>query len=88
MKNDLRNKIIDIARTKKDGVYTKEGWHYFVKGGEVGYFGNSFKGIYISMGYFISPIWEYDFKLDRYENQKKYDKAIKELKRKEFKCQN
>ena len=46
MKVELWNKLVDLAESKKDGVYSKDGWHYFVKNNNVGYIGNKWKGIF------------------------------------------
>lgn len=83
MKVQLWNKLVDIAKTKKDGVYTKEGWHYFVKNGNIGYVGNKFEGIYFCYGMFRTPIWERDFSKGLYDNINIYNAKIKELKKKE-----
>ena len=83
MKVELWNKLVDLAESKKDGVYSKDGWHYFVKNNNVGYIGNKWEGIFYCYGFFRTSIWKFDSTQDRYEQFKLYDLKIKELKKKE-----
>lgn len=83
MKIELWNKLVDLAKTKKDGVYAKESWKYFVKDHNIGYVGNWFNGIYQIYGAFRTPIWEPDFYKDTYEKKKEFDLKIKELRKRE-----
>lgn len=83
MKIELWNKLVDLAKTKKDDVYTKEAWKYFVKDGNIGYIGNRWDGIYQVYGSFLTPIWEPDLSKDSYERTKEFDLKIKELRKRE-----
>ena len=83
MEVELWNKLVDLAKSKKDGVYSKEGWHYFVEDGNIGYFGNKSVGIFYSYDFFKTTIWEFDSTQDKHEQFKLYDLKIKELKKKE-----
>lgn len=83
MKVDFFNKLVDIAKTKKDGVYSKSGWKYLVKNGNIGYVGNWFDGLYQVYSAFHLSIWNRDCSKDSYESRKQFDLAIKELRKKE-----
>lgn len=84
MKIDLWNKLVDIAENKPNGVYTKEGWKYFVKNGNIGYIGNWFEGIYQVFGAFRTPIWSPDYSKDSYDKKKDFELKIKELRKREM----
>lgn len=83
MKREFWNKLVDLARTKKDGVYTKEAWKYFVKDGNIGYIGNRWDGIYQVYSAFHVSIWEPDLSKNSYERTKEFDLKIKELRKRE-----
>lgn len=83
MKVQLWNKLVDIAKTKENGVYTKEGWKYFVKNGNIGYVGNKFDGIFATFGIFRTQIWTPNYSKDSYERLNDFNIKIKELRKKE-----
>lgn len=83
MKVDFFNSLIDKAKTKADGVYSKQGWKYFVKNGNIGYVGNWFDGIYQVYSAFHISIWSRDYSKDSYEAKKEFNNMIKELRKKE-----
>lgn len=83
MKVQLWNKLVDIAKTKENGVYTKEGWKYFVKDGNIGYVGNKFDGIFQVYSAFHVAIWSPDYSKDSYERLKDFNNNIKELRKRE-----
>lgn len=83
MKVQLWNKLVDIAKTKENGVYTKEGWKYFVKNGNIGYVGNKSDGIFKIFGIFRTPIWTPNYSKDSYERLNDFNIKIKELRKME-----
>lgn len=83
MKIELWNKLIDISKTKKNGVYSKDGWHYFVKDNNVLLVGNRFDGIFRAFGVFLTQVWHRDYTKDSYDNHKNYNEIIKKLRKEE-----
>jgi len=63
MKTDILNKMIERAKTRKNGVYSANGYKYGVVGGRMIYFIEN-KAIYQRVGNFVTPLsapFDYEF---------------------------
>ncbi len=64
MKIELHNKLIDLAKLKKDGIYTREGYQYIVKNNGVLFTCDPFGKVYQMMGHFKTEVCTIEYKSD------------------------
>jgi hypothetical protein len=72
IENNIRNKLIEKAKTKKDGIYSQEGIIYRVKNGVLTHYCKQGKVLEVN-GYFDVPVGNYNTSIDARKLLKSFD---------------